>query len=160
MHMVDWYPTLAGLAGASLDQKLPLDGRDAWPAITGGRPSIHDAILLNTTPNAGAIRMGDWKLVLNGAFVDAEDGDPAALTEEAVKKKAAKKKQAKKQSSDAVELFDLSQDPYEKTNLAAANPDKVKELRARLDAFAAEAVAPKSKPRPADFKNPAVWGEQ
>ncbi|MEO6246820.1 MAG: arylsulfatase, partial [Opitutaceae bacterium] len=36
LHMVDWYPTLLTLAGVSLAQKNPLDGRDAWPAITRG----------------------------------------------------------------------------------------------------------------------------
>ncbi|MBI5770722.1 MAG: sulfatase-like hydrolase/transferase [Verrucomicrobia bacterium] len=160
IHLVDWFPTLGKLAGASLAQKLPLDGLDVWPCIVAGRPSPHDAILLNTTPNAGAIRMGDWKLVLNGSYVEAEDGDPANLTEEAVKKKAAKKKQAARQTTGAVELFDISKDPYEKTNVADAHPEKVKELRARLDTFAREAVEPKSKPRPTGFKVPAVWGEQ
>src|SRR3954469_19970904 len=32
LHMVDLYPTLLTLAGASLAQTTPLDGRDAWPA--------------------------------------------------------------------------------------------------------------------------------
>ena len=160
IHMVDWYPTLAGLAGAKLAQKLPLDGRDAWPAIAEGKPSAHDAILFNTTPNNGAIRMGDWKLVLNGGIADSDDGgaEPAADT---AKKTSAKKKQtAKKQATATVELFDLSKDLSEKNNLADANPDKVKELRARLDAFAREAVAPKTAPRAAGFVVPKVWGEQ
>ena len=30
------------------------------------RARAHDQILLNTTPQGGAIRVGDWKLVLNG----------------------------------------------------------------------------------------------
>ena len=50
LHIVDWYPTLLRLAGASLEQKLPLDGRDAWDTITQGKPSPHEAILLNTAP--------------------------------------------------------------------------------------------------------------
>ena len=66
LHMVDWYPTLLNLAGASLSQKLPPDGRDAWPTIASGKPSPHEEILHNTTPGNGAIRVGDWKLVLNG----------------------------------------------------------------------------------------------
>ena len=33
LHIVDLYPTLLGLAGASLKQPLPLDGLDAWPTI-------------------------------------------------------------------------------------------------------------------------------
>ena len=45
LHIVDWYPTLLKLAGVSLEQKLPLDGRDAWPAIAEGKPSPHEEIL-------------------------------------------------------------------------------------------------------------------
>jgi arylsulfatase A-like enzyme len=41
---VDWYPTLLKLAGATLDQALPLDGRDAWPTIARGEPSPHAEI--------------------------------------------------------------------------------------------------------------------
>ncbi|HMC12310.1 MAG TPA: arylsulfatase, partial [Pirellulaceae bacterium] len=67
LHMVDWYPTLLALAGASREQKLPLDGRDAWPTITAGKPSPHEEILINTTPGNGAIRVGHWKLVVNGS---------------------------------------------------------------------------------------------
>ncbi len=66
LHIVDLYPTLLRLAGAKLQQKLPLDGRDAWAAITEGKASPHTEILLNSTPNTGAIRVGDWKLVLSG----------------------------------------------------------------------------------------------
>ncbi len=65
--MVDWYPTLLGLAGVTLEQKLPLDGRNAWETISAGKPSPHQEILLNAESSRGAIRMGDWKLVLNGA---------------------------------------------------------------------------------------------
>ena len=61
------------LAGASLEQKLPLDGRDAVGDDRRGKPSPHSEILLNATPNNGAIRVGDWKLVLNGT-VPADEG--------------------------------------------------------------------------------------
>ena len=66
LHMVDWYPTLLRLAGANLKQKMPLDGRDAWGALAQGKASPHTEILLNATPRTGAIRVGDWKLVLYG----------------------------------------------------------------------------------------------
>jgi arylsulfatase A-like enzyme len=143
-HAVDWYPTILKLAGGKLEQKLPLDGKDVWPTIAEGKPTPHDAILLNTTPGGGAIRMGDWKLVLNGGSPDDPDGGP-------VPKKGAK---------DSVELFDLKADPYEKTNLADKHPQKVKELRTQLDTYAKEAVAPKARPKPKDFVSPKVWGEK
>lgn len=152
LHMVDWYPTLLKLAGASLEQKLPLDGRDAWAAITEGAPSPHESILYNTTPGNGAIRMGDWKLVLNGQVGanDNEDGEASPT-----RKKKGKAKAAKSQ----VELFNLADDLSEKMNLATQHPDKVAELKARLDAYAAEAVPPKSEAKPKGFVVPKVWGE-
>jgi arylsulfatase A-like enzyme len=144
LHIVDWYPTLLKLAGIRLTQKLPIDGRDAWPTISDGKPSPHDEILLNAAPRTGAIRIGDWKLVLNGAFNEMADvetgGDGAAKT--------------------VVELFNLADDPYEEHNLADKHPDKLKALRARYDALAAQAVPPKIRPRSPDFKVPKVWGEQ
>ena len=67
----------------------------------------------------------------------------------------------KKAAAAPVELFNLAEDPSEKTNLAAKHPQKVKELRARYDAFAQQAVAAKGGgPQPAGFKAPKVWGEK
>ncbi len=152
LHIVDWYPTLLNLAGASLAQKLPLDGRDLLPVLTEGKPSPHQEILLNTTPRGGAIRAGDWKLVLNGATGIGEEDDesPAA----AMRKKAARKSQPP-----SVELFNLANDLSEKHNLAAGQPEKVKELRARYDALAKQAAKPGNQPKAPDYKAPKIWGE-
>jgi len=135
IHMVDWYPTLLKLAGASLDQKLPLDGLDIWPTITEGKASPHDQILLNAEPKRGAIRVGDWKLIINGA--DARS----------------------RKSGQRIELFNLAEDPNEKRNLAAEQPEKVQALRGRYAALAAEAVPPRNKPMKRGFKVPNIWGE-
>ncbi len=113
LHIVDWYPTLLKLAGATLDQPLPIDGRDAWPAIARGEPSPHDAILLNSTPNGGAIRVGDWKLVLKGSANDGDAGDgagqPGAHPAEI--------------GPISEELFRLADDPHEKHNLGDRKPE-------------------------------------
>lgn len=138
LHMVDLYPTFLNLAGATLDQPKPLDGRDAWEAIAQGAASPHDVILLNAAPRGGAIRMGDWKLIV-GRAVDAEG-------------------EAEVEAQNLF-LFNLANDPNEKTNLAADNPKKVAELRARYDALAAQAVPAKARPKPATFHAPRVWGQ-
>jgi arylsulfatase A-like enzyme len=145
LHMVDWYPTLIKLAGGSLEQKLPLDGKDIWGVLTEGKKSPHEDILINVTPNGGALRMGDWKIVLNGNTKDDPDGRVKA--------------KKNKQSAPLVELFNLARDPYEKANLAAQEPDRVRELRARLEAYARQAAPPKAAPRPKGFQSPKVWGE-
>lgn len=124
LHAVDWYPTLVKLAGGSLDQKLPLDGLDIWPVLTQGAKSPHDALLLcGTVPQRVAIRVGDWKLLLGANDKDTEEtGEPVATKH--------------------VALYNLAADLGEQKNLAAEQPDKVKELRAKLDAWLKTAVAP------------------
>ena len=64
--------TLLRLIGRKLDQPLPLDGKDAWSTIVRGEPSPHAEILINASPMSGAIRMGDWKLVVNGQRLDSD----------------------------------------------------------------------------------------
>lgn len=123
IHVVDLYPTLLKLAGASLEQKLPLDGRDAWPAIAQGRPSPREEILHNVEPGRGALRRGPWKIVVQGQLPAA---DPAAVR---------------------IELFNVVEDPGEKNDLAAVQPEKVTDLLGRLNGYAREAVPPKSRER-------------
>jgi arylsulfatase A-like enzyme len=161
LHMVDWYPTLLGLAGVTTEQKLPVDGKDAWATIADGKPSPHQEILVNSTPMNGAIRMGDWKLVLNGQHTEVDEG-PGDENAAAASRPSRRNLRAARQNQGEgrVELFNIKDDPFEKTNLADANAEKVKELHKRYDELAAEAVAPKSRPKTADFVSPKVWGEQ
>jgi hypothetical protein len=83
--------------------------------------------------------MGDWKLIINGQ-VDFDGGN--------------------KENGERIELFNLAADIGEKKNLAQDNAAKVKELRARYDELAKQAVPPKVKPKAKDFVVPKVWGER
>jgi arylsulfatase A-like enzyme len=116
LHMTDWYPTLLRLAGATLDQPRPIDGKDLWPVLTQGAPSPHEEILLNVDDTIGAIRRGRWKLIRN------EPTRPAP--------------------EQRIELFDLESDPGETKNLADEQPRVVADLVARLDAYVAQAAVP------------------
>jgi arylsulfatase A-like enzyme len=126
IHAVDWFPTLVKLAGGKLEQKLPLDGLDIWPVLTQGAKSPHDALLLcGSRPGQAAIRAGDWKLLVNASEVDAE---------ESAGKSAGKKARGKGgRVTHGTELYNLDDDISERKNLADAQPEKAKELRARLD---------------------------
>ena len=140
LHIVDMYPTLLRLAGARLEQALPLDGKDAWPTMVHGKPTPHEEILFNVTPANGAIRCGDWKLVHNGSIGANNTGD--------------------KVEQNVFELFNLAEDPYEKNDLSDQHPRKLAELKRRLESYANQAVKPNVPPNrmPKDFKVPKAWG--
>ncbi|MBL8819510.1 MAG: arylsulfatase [Planctomyces sp.] len=121
IHMVDWYPTLIHLIGGSLEQPLPLDGMDIWPVITQKSKSPHKEILNNATPAGGAIRVGDWKLV--------------------IKTGNGQGREAKRES---VELYNLIDDPSETSNIAAENPEKVQQLTERFLIYSNAAASPKN----------------
>lgn len=134
LHIIDWYPTLVKLAGGTLEQKQSLDGRDVWPLLTQGAPSPHEAILSVQSPTHAALRMGDWKLIINaGATADAtSDASPA-------KRRAKTKAKAK---PEAVALYNLAADLGETTNLAEQEPERLAAMKAKLAELLQGAVPP------------------
>lgn len=108
--VVAWMPTFCALAKAKTESaELKWDGVNLWPALTGeaklAKRSLHIA---GPGGNRWALRDGDWKLILT----QPKDRDPAGKPE--------------------LELFNLANDPNEKTELAARNPEKVQELKETL----------------------------
>jgi arylsulfatase A-like enzyme len=107
LHMVDIMPTVLGLAGARTNASdKPFDGKDIWATVAEGQPSPHDDILVNVEAFRGAIIKGKWKLV-KIALLPGK-----------------------------TELFDLAADAGEKNDVAAQNPDVVRDLESRLIAYA------------------------
>jgi len=110
IHVVDMYPTLVHLAGAQASKAKPLDGMDVWSAISEGKPSPRTEVVYNIESFRAGIRQGDWKLIWRIPLPSA------------------------------VELYNIPQDPSEKNNLAAQNPEKVTELQKRANDLAAAGV--------------------
>jgi arylsulfatase A-like enzyme len=110
LHVVDMYPTLLALAGGSSAKSKPLDGIDVWSTISEGKPSPRTEVIYNIEAFRAGVRQGDWKLIWRAPLPSVP------------------------------ELYNIAQDPSEKSNLAVENPDKVAALQKRVNELAAVMV--------------------
>ena len=106
VHVTDFPATLLALTGASADPKKKLDGIDLWSALSGATRSPRKEILLNVEDFHGALRVGEYKLIVHAALPSK------------------------------VELFHIANDPEEVDNIAERYPDRTKELLGKLNNYA------------------------
>ena len=149
-HITDWLPTLVKLGGGATARNRPLDGFDILPALAAGPTagaSPRTEMLYNINPLCGkgqakaptaGIRVGDHKLLsycynISGVGGSTVTGPFAAPNGT---------KNVDPELVKGPVLYDLSVDPGERTNIAAARPDIVAQLLARLEVYAAASVEP------------------
>ncbi|KAM4607432.1 arylsulfatase I [Polymixia lowei] len=166
IHISDWYPTLLGLAGA-LSSHRGLDGHDVWSAISEGLPCPRTEILFNIDPVSrrpgepddralalngfgiwdtavrAAIRAGDWKL-LTGIVGDGDWIPPQTLPGGPERLQGLEKRHYQRGKS--VWLFNITADPYERSDLAEVRPAVVKHLLTRLAEYNQTAVEARNPP--------------
>jgi len=99
LHVVDWLPTLAALLGYENDEDPLWDGRDVWATLQDKQVAAD--------PRTFYIVWGT-----NRQRAAVRHGDLKIL----------------RNRGKQWEMYDLSQDPYETTNLAATQPEKLQEL--------------------------------
>jgi len=104
---MDLFPTLAAIAVAEVPGDLNLDGLDISPVLFEGRP-LPERWLFWRYRSQKAARRGQWKLLIS--------------------------RQKKTEQAD-VYLFDLTRDRAEQHNLASQEPDRVRRMRHRLEAW-------------------------
>ena len=114
---LDILPTALAAVGVDIKPEWKLDGVNLLPFISGAKPELPHPALYWRFGRQMAIRMGDWKLVKGPG-----PGDKATL--------------------DGADLYNLTKDIGEKNNLAAAEPEKVKELGAAWSAWNSELIDP------------------
>jgi arylsulfatase A-like enzyme len=111
--VVDWFPTLARLAGWRASNDLRWDGQDLWSALTGTAPAAAERTLYCKYSGGMAfLRRGDWKLVTLGDTPFAR----GLMTG----------------NDRSDQLFNLADDPNETRNLARAEPQRLAALQALL----------------------------
>ncbi len=128
---IDVVPTILAAAEANAP-KNEIDGVSFLPVLKSEKPATRDSFAYYYGDRLEAVRKGKWKLHLPHAYrsyvdmIPAErDGYPAKTHQRQI----------------GMALYDLEKDPGEKEDLAAAQPEVVKELQAfaeserkRLDA--------------------------
>ena len=138
VQSVDFFPTIVERLGLKLPTSLAFDGV-SFARVLEGRPSSRNELFVHspherdpgryegiTPPTSAApassLRKGDWKLVR--FFGDGPD------------------------RNDRFELYHLKDDPGETSDLAAARPEMVRELSARLERYLEDtaAVIPRKNP--------------
>lgn len=117
---LDLLPTTLAAAGVEIDPAWKLDGVNLLPYLKGEKTEApHDALYWRFGQQL-AIRKGDWKLVKGGE----NTGRGTA-------------------SVDGAQLYNLAEDIGETTDLAAKNPEKLKELSEQWSTWNTGLVPPK-----------------
>jgi len=118
ISLMDVAPTVSAHCGAQ--PKNPVDGVDIRPVLQGARREVErDVLLYFDDWNVQCVRKGPWKLHLarynNVTYSPAPAGGRANLP------------------LARPELYNLARDPAESYDVAAENPEVVRELRARAE---------------------------
>lgn len=145
-HFIDWYPTLLGVAGAENPSGLPLDGQDLRPVFTGSKVEYGPRFWQWTRyqpmlASNAAMRNGRWKLVhpaLSGTLdldpederIDAEIKVRPELYPEPVNGPPTVRSLPE---PGPVQLFDISEDEWERHDVAARYPAVVARMEAELN---------------------------
>jgi arylsulfatase len=116
---IDIFPTLAEIAGAKLDEKVQkqIEGRSLLPLLKNPAAPWADRFLFT--------HVGRWD--------PKTDGSQAKLANTRVRWKNYTLVSTARDTQEKWQLFDLTSDPGEKTNIAAAHPDVVKTMSAAHD---------------------------
>ncbi|MFQ6130630.1 MAG: sulfatase [Armatimonadota bacterium] len=119
VHATDFMPTCLALLG--VEHKLPLDGRNFWPLVTGETDDIHEYVITEFGAFA-SVRDRRWHYFQNTREKNALQ--PAYVQGQAEK--------IKRTARGVPHLYDLEKDPEEKTNVVLENADVVEQMQQRL----------------------------
>lgn len=108
IHAIDWMPTLCKLVGYKQKQKLKWDGQNIWSFLSGEKQSYSKPRLFYWHWN------GDRE---NPGRIAIREGDWKMVIQ---------------QHGKPAELYNLTNDPSEKNDLAAQSPDILKRLNSLL----------------------------
>lgn len=153
VHTVDFYPTFAAVAGTKPPPGHVLDGEDLSPLFRGTGGLRRETLFWHMptyTPMYGrtpcsVVMRGNWKLIhWFGDYLDTNGHVPEHA-----------KPYGKLIVGSRDELFNLAEDPSEKSDLSKTRPEITAELKGLLEKWWRETGA--AMPRPNPSFDPETW---
>ena len=164
--MMDLYSTALKAGAIPAPSDRVIDGADIMPLLRSTAKSPHEVILGQQGPRIATVRDARWKLHIlpantrldmtkgSAPWVDPRAPDGVTLLAPFEQYKPSDYPGVTTGvAPQAMALFDLSEDPSEQHNVADANSDVVKRLKAQYDALAKDLPKADSN-RPAPRKKP------
>jgi len=115
--LTDIMATVADIVGCELPDNAAEDSVSLWPALQG-KTFTRDPVVNHSIQGKFAIRDGKWKLAFCSGSGGWSSPNDAAAT---------------KKNLPDMQLYDISNDPLERTNLIQDNPEVVQQLTRQLD---------------------------
>jgi len=112
--MMDWFPTIAGIAGADIPDDRPYDGTDISKVLFGTGARNGPGFLYFDLAELQGYREGDWKVKLPYEGYTGSPGKQAVAPH-------------------PILLINLKNDPGEQHNLAEEMPGKLQEMLHKMD---------------------------
>jgi arylsulfatase A len=129
----DFMATAADITGAKVPDNAAEDSISFLPALRGGLDKpVRDHLVSHSINGSFVIREGNWKLCLcpdSGGWSDPRPGNP---------KGKGKQKVIPQAGLEPIQLYDLSTDISEKTNVQSKHPEIVAKLVAKLEKLIAD----------------------
>ncbi|XP_067935377.1 arylsulfatase B-like [Watersipora subatra] len=156
IHVSDWLPTIMHIAGGSPEfNKTELYGMNMWDVLSLDLPSPRHEIVHNYDKTSGALRQGDYKLILIGKeksftkqwpdWYKPESANVSALN---LTIKCGVQDLSLPDCTEATSpcLYNIAQDPCEFNNIASKHPTIVGSMVGRLMEIARKSQAPRNCP--------------
>jgi arylsulfatase A len=112
--MMDWFPTIAKITGASVPDDRPYDGMDISGVLFGSAERDGPGFLYFDLAELQCYREGDWKVKLPFKGYNGSRGKKAVAPH-------------------GMYLFNLKEDPGETSNLAETIPEKLDKMLHKMD---------------------------